>query len=202
MDGVALSGSKPHLLEYIRSLQHYLIPGTETSYWMRNLHNIHSLKLGNATIVHISKEEFHTRYSAFRETLLNLNLQSFVTSFSAFVTLVDYFPNLTTLRLGSFTVKPDEEPVPTLSRPLRGRIHLNCTSRNCAEFFDRLAKLDPGYEELELDSESRVETKLVESVLRLCARTVKYLRLTARFEREHPYDTSSSLDTLTKIPAF
>ena len=113
------------------------------------------------------------------------------------MTLVDYFPNLTALRLDSFDLWSDDRPVQPLSRPLHGRIHLGYAGHCCAEFFGRLAALDMEYEELVVESESCVETELVESILRLGASTVKYLRLTAELEREHPYETSSSLYILT-----
>ena len=121
----------------------------------------------------------------------------FDTSFSAFVTLVDYFPNLTALRLDSFYVGCDDRPVQPLSRPLRGRIHLGYANPNHLGFFDRLATLDSEYEELVVESEFRLGTKDVESILQLGTSTVKYLRLTAELEREHPYKTSSSLYILT-----
>ena len=43
------------------------------------------------------------------------------------------FPNITTLRLGLFSVEPDEGLIPWLSRPLRGRICLHVRP-GCAEF--------------------------------------------------------------------
>ena len=197
MDGVVFSESKAHLLEYVRSLQHWRAVIIGIRYSIRNLskysgeylsamHNIYRLVLGNIIIEHISKGEFRTCFSAFRETLVDLTLDIFNTSFSALVALVDYFPNLTTLRLGLFDVTPDEEPVPALSRPLRGRIHISCISRYLAGFFDRLAKLDPEYEELILDSGFRMNAELVERVFRLGASTIRCLRLTAKLEREHP----------------
>ena len=159
--------------------------------YLSALKNIHSLELFVVKIQHISEEGFRICFSAFRETLTHLTLESFNTSFSAFVTLVDYFPNITTLRLGWFNMKPDEGPVPPSPRPLRGRIHLSRPSRHCVVFFDRLAKLDPEYEELVLESEHRMETVLVESLLRLGASTVKYLRLTAKFKCEYPCENPS-----------
>ena len=161
------------------------------------LNNIHTLDLLDIKIEHISEGEFHICFSAFRETLTHLTLMFFDMSFSAFVTLVDYFPNITTLRLGWFDVKPDEGPVPPLSRPLRGRICIDCASSRYAEFFDRFAKLDPEYEELVLESPFNASKEFVEGSLRLCANTVKYLRLTTKFERELAYKTSPSLHILT-----
>ena len=161
--------------------------------YLSALHNIHSLELINIKIEHIREQEFHTCFSAFRATLTHLTLGLFVTSFSAFVTLVDYFPSITTLRLGAFAVEPDGGPVQRLSRPLRGRIcfvHLHAYS-NCAEFLNRFAKLDLEYEELALEPPFTVKTSLLGSILQLGASTVKYLRLTAELERGYPYNTVS-----------
>ena len=195
MDGVASSGSKSHLLKYVRSMW-YRCPTlvAETSYWMQNLHNVHSFDLFGIKIGNISEREYQTCFSAFRETLTNLTLDDFDTSFSAFVTLVDYFPNITTLQLHSFEVKPDEGPVPPLSRPFRGRLCIHCFEDDYVEFFDRLAKLDPQYEELVIGSEfsSDIGTELAESLYQIGANTVKYLRLTADLEREHLYETPPS----------
>jgi len=199
INGVASPRSKSQPLKYVRSLQHYcLTPVTETSYWMRNLHNLRSLGLSYIEIGHINKAEYHPCFSAFRETLTNLTLEDFDTSFSAFVTLVDYFPNITTLQLGSFEVKSDEGVVPPLSRPLRGKL---CLHANRVGFFDQLAGLDPEYEELVLGSRFSTGEKFV-GLPQLCANTVKYLRLTVGFKREHPYETSSSLHILTQFLTF
>ena len=99
-------------------------------------------------------------------------------------------------------MKPDEGPVLPLSRPLRGKIHLVNTNRNCVELFNRLAKLDLKYEELVFESCLGVEARLLESVLQLGTNTVKYLRLTTQFECEYPYYASSSLCVLTRTLTF
>ena len=173
--------------------------------YLSALHNIHSLELINIEIEHISKQEFHTCFSAFRETLTHLTLDIFSTSFSAFVTLVDYFPNITTLRLGSFAVEPDKVPVPQLSRPLRGRIcifHPRGILFGGADFLDRLAVLDLEYEELALEPHPIVDTRLLGSILQLGASTVKYLRLTTEFQGGNSYHTPSSPQILTQPLMF
>ena len=103
--GVVSSRSKAHLLEYVGSLLYY----PHLKYQMRSLAaysgkyfpapcNLHSPTLFTIRIEHIS-EEFHICFSAFRETLTYLSLDTFTTSFNAFVALVDYYPNITTLQL-------------------------------------------------------------------------------------------------------
>ena len=61
----------------------------------------------------IWSEGFRTPFSIFRESLTFISLGRFVTSFSAFVILVDYSPNLTTLRLLLLVLEPDRGPVLT-----------------------------------------------------------------------------------------
>jgi len=197
INGVVRSGSNTHLLGYVRSLRHYPRTPDIGGYPMRNfpkdsgeylsaLHNIRSLELADIGIEHIGEEGFRTCFSAFRETLTDLTLTAFITSFSAFVTLVDYFPNITTLRLSMLTMDPDEGPVPSLSRPLRGKICLCYIHPGCVEFFNRLAGLDPEYEELVIETCPSMDTKLLESILQFGASAVKYLRLTTQLQREYP----------------
>jgi len=213
MNSVVLPGPKNHLLQCVRSLKHIRSPVTGTTCLMRNLpknsggylsalHNIRSLTLGTIRIERISEEGFHTCFSAFRETLTDLTLELFTTSFSMFVTLVDYFPNITTLRLSAFTLIPNEGPVPPLSRPLRGKLHVRQSDSRCLEFVNRLAKLDLEYEGLVFESPVAVEAKFLETILRISASTVKYLRLDSAIRREHPYRTSFSPRALTQPPTF
>ena len=196
VDGVVLSGSKEHLLEHVRSLGDRHILGK--NYRMRNLvddsggyfpglRNLHSLAFSYITVEHMGEGEFHTCFSAFRETLTSLSFDPFTTSFSAFVTLVGYFPNLTTLRLHSLTLKPDEGPVPQLSQPLRGKLHLHEASTDSLEFFRRFAKLDLEYEELAIDTlPGLTRSGFMQVALRVTPSTVKILRLGAELECKWP----------------
>jgi hypothetical protein len=134
-------------------------------------------------VEHIDGDQFRTGFSAFRKTLTSLSLDTFATSFSAFVNLVDYFPNVTTLQSFSPVLEPDEGPAPSLSRPLRGKLYVYET--NCFEFLDRLAKLDLEYEELVFDAPYIfTDARFLESALQISTSTVKILRLTTKFQRE------------------
>ena len=157
--------------------------------YLSALHGVRSLELYSISIGPISQEDLRNCFLAFSETLTDLTLNNFATSFSGFVTLLDHFPNLTALKFRKFTVSPDEGPVPLLSRPLRGKIYVGFLYADCREFFSRFAELDLEYEELVVSSWMQAE-----SVLRLSTGTVKYLRLKAR-AREYVYDTLSSLRT-------
>ena len=194
MDGVALSESKSHLLAYARSLWYWRGGLFGDNYRMRNLpqdscqysfalRNVQSLTLVNFKVEDIGEEGFHTCFSAFRETLTFLYLESSTASSSAFVALVNYFPNITALRLRGVKLAPDEGPVPTLSRPLRGKIYIHYSHNFLAdglEFFRQLAELDLEYEELVIDSFSlhpSTRIDLLKRVLQISPTTVRFLRL-------------------------
>ena len=191
MDGVVLSGSKAHLLGYVRSLCHS--PGQnvgfhriqdlarESNEYLSALRNLRSLTLRNARIEHIHEDLFHISFSAFRVTLTHLSLETFSTSFSALISFIVSFPNITSLKLDPTSVLvPDEGPVPLLSRPLRGKLHLSGTQHDCLEFFNRFAEVVLGYEELVIDRHSMVTGAVfAESALRTSLRAIKILRLTA-----------------------
>ena len=191
---VVLSRRKTHLLEYVRSFyySHNQNPGIrygmgrlahDTKEYSSALRNLHSLTLVGIRVTHAKEVEFRACFSAFRETLTSLSLYFINTSFSAFVTLVNYFPNITTLRLRSVVPDPDKGPTPSLSQPLRGRIHLRFVRTDCLEFLDQFAKLDSEYEELIIDSRSLIGKGFLESALRISTRTVKLLSL-PDFRRE------------------
>ena len=190
MNNVVRSGSKAHLLGYVRSLQHNRMLKSRAEYPTRNLsrdsgeylsalRNLRSFSVYYLKIEHISGEDFRTCFSAFRETLKFLSLENITTSFSAFVPLVDYFPNITTLEIRCPEIEPDEEPVPSLSRPLRGKVlvRIRLVPDNFPEFLDQFAKLDLEYEKLEISCAFAMETPCLESALRISPNTVKYLQL-------------------------
>ena len=200
VNGVARSGSKAHLLEHVRSLSHRRGRTTRTKHPIRDLAqesgeylsalcNIRSLTLSNIQIEHINEDQFRICFSAFRETLTYLSLETVATSIGAFVALVDYFPNITTLRLRSFVLEPDEGPVPSSPRPFRGKLHVCCSQNDRLEFFDQFAKLDLEYEELVIDPFAlftHEKTKFLESAFQISASTVKFLRLVNEIECEQP----------------
>lgn len=190
MYGVVGSRSKTHLLRYVRSLTHSLGLKKGTRYPMQNLprdsgeylsalHNINSLSLQNITSKHTGEEIFRACFSGFRDTLTKLSLERITAPFSTFVALVGHFPNLTTLRLSPFKLKPDEGPVPPLTRPLRGNIYIHDVGSDCLAFINRLAGLDLEYDGLVIETVSMVDGEVLDSMLQLSASTIKYLRLDA-----------------------
>ena len=190
MNGVALSRSKIRLLGYVRSLWHNRNTrdlAQDSGEYLSALHNLHTLAFNRIDFEYINEEMFHPCFSAFRETLTHLTLDNFTTSFGAFVTFVDYFPNIKTLELNLFALRPGGGPNPSLSRPLRGKLHAYEVRDSCLEFFNRFATLDLEYEELVINSVGIFhKTKSAESILRLSPRTVKVLTLTDTLERKQP----------------
>jgi len=143
----------------------------------------------NTRAEHIDKGQFRICFSAFRETLTHLSLEAVATSIGAFVALVDYFPITTTPQLRPPVLEPDEGPVPSLSRPFRGKLEVRCFQDDRLEFFDRFAELDLEYEELVIAPSApftHEETKSLESTLQISTSTVKFLRLVNEIECEQP----------------
>jgi len=140
------------------------------------LRNTHILTLSNIRVEHIGANQFRVCFSAFRETLTCLSLRRIAASFGTFVALVDYFPNITTLRVHSFVPEPEEGPVPTLSRPYRGKVLVRGFRGDRLEFFDRFTKLDLECEELEIGPCAH-SLRFLESALQISPATVKFLGL-------------------------
>ena len=195
MKGVVLPGSKARLLGYVRSFHHYRGLSFGTQYRMQDpqqssgeyfpaLPNLSSLMFFNTKVEDIGEEGLHSLFSSFRETLTSLSLDTFATSFSAFVALVGYFPNLRILQLRNLAFTPSEGPVPTLFRPFQGTLCIYAQS-DYLEFFSWFAKLDLEYEELVIKSSYRTAgTRFLENVFQISPGTVKCLRLTAELDRE------------------
>ena len=212
MNGVVLSQSKAHLLEFLRSLWHCSGPRIEGRHQMRDLPRdageylsslryLHSLTLHCTQIERIGEEGFHTCFSAFHETLRSLSLDASAAAFSSFVTLVGYFPNITTFQLACFELEPDHGPVPSLPWPLRGKLDVRHVREDSLDFFNRFTELNLKYEELVIDSSNlhnTAEAKFIERALRMSTRTIKIFRPTPGPECDspspmHPTKTTASL---------
>jgi hypothetical protein len=129
MNGIVLSRSKTYLCRYVRSFKHSLPPEHPMRNLLKNsrgglsaLYSVHSLALSGLLTEPIGGGAVQACFSAFRETLTDLYLgESCAMSFSTFVTVVGYFPNLTSLQLGFLELKPDEAPVPHCPDRFGGR---------------------------------------------------------------------------------
>ena len=191
MYGFLPSGSKDRLLGHVRSLR----CARRVGYRMRDLPrdfgeylsalpNLRSLALCYMKVEHFSGEEFHVCFSAFRGTLTSLSLDSVTAPLNTFVTLLGYFPNITTLRLDTFVLEPDERPIPSLARSLRGKLHVRDIDDRRSMAIDRFAKLNLEYEELVINFPPRYYMEVMKRVLRISTSTVKSLKLTGELYRE------------------
>jgi hypothetical protein len=141
--------------------------------------------LSNTKVKCTGEEGLGRWFSPFRDTLTCLSLYTFAAPFSVFVTLLDYFPNIATLQLSSIVLEPDGRPIPSLSRPLRGKLNLREVGGDHLESLIRFGQLDLEYEELVLCAFYHFTGPgFLESALRICPRAVKSLRLAAEFLRE------------------
>ena len=212
MEGVVLSESKVHLLEYVRSLWLTRGPGyrmrdlaQDCGEYLPALYNLHNLTLSGIGVERISENQFHTCFSAFRGTLTYLFLNAFITSFGAFLTLVDYFPHIKTLRLRSLGLESDERPIPSLSRPFRGKLHVHHAvdhfQADFSKFYNRFANLNLEYEELVIESSSSNfgGIAFLESALQISPGTVRFLRLTTELQCERPLSVLISTTSLTSL---
>ena len=189
VNGVALSRSRDRLLGYVRSLRYARFVGFQMRYLLRDsanyfsaLPNLHNLTLCYIRVENIDEAKFHACFSTFRETLTSLTLENVTTSFRAFVALIDYFPNITTLRLDSFELQPGEEPVPSLSRPLRGKLYLRDIKDHRSKFYNQFVKMDLEYEELAIDFAHCHYMEFMGMPLRISTNTVESLRFTGEIE--------------------
>ena len=193
MNGVVTPGSKTHLLDHVRSLEHCRVvycPTMRDLAWGSGeyflaLRNLQSLTLSSIKIEYIGDDQFPTRFSSFRETLTYLSFSTLIASFGALVALVNYFPNVATLELHRFILEPDEGPISSSSRPLRGRkLHIHEVLSNHSESFNRFSESNLEYEELVIDSHFPLGTKFLDRALQISTGTVKFLRLAAYLRRE------------------
>ena len=159
--------------------------------YLSALRNLRILKLYAIRVEHVRGERFSTCFSAYREILTRLSLDVFATSFSAFVALVGYFPNIGNLELHLLELERDVAPVPTLSQPLRGKLHVQCVQEffleYSVEFYDQFAKLEQEYEELTIDTYTLsvpIKAKLLGIALQTSTATIKLLRLSDEFRGE------------------
>ena len=90
-------------------------------------------------------------FSAFQHSLSSLSLTSCYITSGALITLINYFPLLMRLGLQSATHEVNGEPVPQLSRPLRGTLAITCCRTQDRALFDKLSNPPPELDELVLN---------------------------------------------------
>ncbi|KAF9645699.1 hypothetical protein BDM02DRAFT_3189483 [Thelephora ganbajun] len=174
-----ISPTNTGLLCHVRSLTYYHVGGDEASdsrcgvYALRDyLPSFFQLQQLSFCFTNIEPTiyEHLEWFSAFQHTLSSLSLTKVSVTWSAFVALVGYFPNLRDLAISETWFLVDDRPVPPLPCALRGR--LSITSRKVMEFpIDRLVGLKLEYEELGMYG--KCETRLVTAM----GRTLKRLKI-------------------------
>ena len=121
-------------------------------------------------------------FGPFQHKLSSLSLWSCHVSSGALVTIVNYFPNLVDLQLCVLTLKEDGEPIPPLSRPLRGRLDIQQFWNDDLSLLDHLSDPPPELDELVVFGYVRMPVAY-DRVVTTYAGSVKRLELLRGFVR-------------------
>lgn len=89
-------------------------------------------------------------FSAFQHTLSGISLVGCGVTKNAFVTLVNYFPNLTSLYLYGLGYNRDDEPTPPLSRTLFKKLYITVWPMESLVLLDELSKSGMRFEEVDI----------------------------------------------------
>lgn len=123
-------------------------------------------------------------FSTFRHSLSQLSLSYCDITISAFVTLINYFPNLSRVDLHRLLHVVDGKPAPPLSRRLLGQLHISgvYVGDFGSGFLDRLSELGLTFDEIVFTEPRSVCARTVERVVDAVGVSVKRLRLLDRLE--------------------
>ena len=117
-------------------------------------------------------------FLAFRDTLSSLSLEYVSLTWSTFVGLINYFPNLRELLFHDSSLETDHSPIPPLSRPLRGTLCLSTLSASHFSTLSRgIAGLEPEYDRLEIIHDPYQPFYDVQHIISACEKTLTYLML-------------------------
>ena len=187
-----ISPENVELLHHVRSLTYVL----DMTVWFRHPeYRIDSLgsylpsfdqleNLGLFSVLLLSDTPHQIEhFSAFRHTLSSLSLRGCHVSSSALITILNYFSSLVNLELRALVHEVDGEPVPPLSRPLRGGLSVQ-QFRDCdVSLLDRLSDPPPECDELVICGFPLIPVAY-DRVVVACAGNVKRLGLLRGFERK------------------
>ena len=160
------------LLRHVRALEYFRQPKTLYSssgdlIWKREVHDprfsVYTLRdylptfsqLQALGLRHMDIEptipQHLELFVAFQHTLSSLFLEQISITWSTFISLVGHFPHLRRLEIRKASFQVDDQPVPQLSRALRGRllVWLRGTD-SVGPFVERFPELRQEYEELEI----------------------------------------------------
>jgi hypothetical protein len=123
-------------------------------------------------------------FSAFQHTLSEICLWDCSITRSAFVALINYFPNLTCLHLRSLDSRQDDEPIGPLSRPMFKKLHATPWTMATMDLPDELSKLGLRFEEVVISSAvpSANWLDFVKGVIDAFGASAKHLRILGPFE--------------------
>jgi len=178
------------LLHHVRSLTFTIDPTA----WLRfpgyridslgdylpSFHNLESLVLSSMDLQSDISQQVGN-FAAFRLTLSSLSLSGCYLSPSVLVIIVNCFPNLIDLQLRAPMRAEDHEPVPPLSRPLRGRLSVLAFRNHDLPVLNQLSDLPPELDELVIGGGAQVTTGYGH-IVATYAGSVKRLRLLRGFE--------------------
>ena len=130
-------------------------------------------------------------FSTFQHSLSEISLASCSATKSAFVTLINYFPNLIRLHLRHINYDKEDEPIPPLSRLHFKKLCVSEWSADSLDLIDELSKLGLDFEEVVI-SESVFPgaswSEFAKRIVDAFGANTKYLRLldTPRGVCSHP----------------
>ena len=119
-------------------------------------------------------------FSVFQHTLSSLSIRLVSLPRSAFIALVDFFPNLKNLEICNPHFCEDDQQPTTLSRPLRGGLHIaGFMLEALVTFSDQLLRMQVAYDKLTAENgwipDSAV--RYYQLIINTCGKSLLYLNL-------------------------
>jgi hypothetical protein len=123
-------------------------------------------------------------FSAFQHTLSEICLWDCSVTRSAFVALINYFPNLACLDLRSLDSCKDDKPFGPLSQPLFKKLHATPWTTETMDLPDELSKLGVRFEEIVISSAMLMVrwSDFVKRIIGAFGASAKHLRMLGTFE--------------------
>jgi len=116
------------------------------------------------------------RFFGIPHTLSSLTFHVVLITWPAFVSIVDYFPNVRDLKVTDPTWEADHQQAPPLSRPLRGRLSIQMyQDQVLSAFADRFSGLEVEYDEILILG--NLPTLHYQRIIDTCGKSLKRLRL-------------------------
>ena len=91
-------------------------------------------------------------FSAFKHSLSTISMFGCTVTTSGFATIINYFPNLTSLRLLSLSHRRKNDQTPPLSRPHLKRLFVNAWSADHLDLINELSGLGLRFDEVVIDT--------------------------------------------------